>query len=1213
MDGVVAYILSKKYTKDTAIGMGAVKGAPCEVQSINKVGKTTTITLKWKDDLGVSHTQSFDIEDGLDGISVVGADINSTGNLILTLSNGNTIDCGKILPQYNTMPTPSSTYLGAIYQYIGSTNINYTNGYFYKCVSDGSGGYIWTQYNVQPIPVTSVNGKVGDVILDANDVDAQEIIQYSVMPTADSTNVNKIYQYIGTTDLTYTNGYFYRCEYDSDNDTYNWVVANQFALADDVYTKNEIGALSDLPDTNKNVIENISEIKLSVDQLQDDKEDKFRYTTMPTASVDNVGKTIQYIGNSTVTFTNGYYYQCIETSSEVYNWIQKNVQPSGGGTGGAGVVEGYFNPTNHLFYEDSTFINPINGESDTIYVSLDTDLLYRYDSNNSIFIRVDEGGQGIQVTTMPLADQYQLNKIYQYVGETDSNYTNGYFYKCIYSDSEYKWVLVNVQNSYTKEEVGSLDNLPDNTEDVVENIVDIKNSLDDLIENQLTLGETDTTAYRGDRGKTAYDHSQITDGSNPHNTTANNVNLNSSITVDGNTKTQVEETLSALNTLAASNKSNKADKVNNATNGNFAGLNSSGNLTDSGKKPSDFIEKSNTVGLVKNDGTIDETSYATVANLANKADKVNNATANDFAILDSNGNLADSDISKNIVPSNASSVNKLLVKSDVDDALSDVSENPLQNKVIATKIDDIENDISGINSSISDIELTLADKQDKLEEGDGIDITDNSIAIDISYLTPSRLGVIPTTEKGANNGVAELDNTGKVPSSQLPSYVDDVVDGYYYDATHFYEEKVIGGYYNSVDGNFYEDSEYTILITPVEGYYYLNIPTGNTYEWDSSTSSYVSATPTRILGTGGKIYISIDTDIQYRWTGTTFSALGGALQLGETSSTAYRGDRGKIAYDHSQLTSGNPHHVTATEVGLGNVVNTGDSDTPVSGGTTKFTTGGAYTELNKKADKVTSATDGNFAGLDSNGNLTDSGKSASDFVDTNDLSKLYNLDDTATTTINDTDYVPISNSSATTKNKTLWSNIKSVLKTYFDTIYSTVLTSKPAASGGTDLSLVTTGEKYGWDDKVSKSSTTGLLKNDGTVDQTSYATTANLDTKADLTDLAPIFSDIAAYSIGDYVIYNQDVYRFTSAHSAGAWLGSDVVKVDISDELKLKANNLNAYLVDDTANTTIADTDNFPFSTNLSVKYKITWANIKSILKTFFDNYYTGVLNWTDL
>jgi hypothetical protein len=49
------------------------------------------------------------------------------------------------------------------------------------------------------------------------------------------------------------------------------------------------------------------------------------------------------------------------------------------------------------------------------------------------------------------------------------------------------------------------------------------------------------------------------------------------------------------------------------------------------------------------------------------------------------------------------------------------------------------------------------------------------------------------------------------------------------------------------------------------------------------------------------------------------------LELGETSSTAYRGDRGKIAYDHSQLTSGNPHNVTKSDVGLGSVDNTSDA------------------------------------------------------------------------------------------------------------------------------------------------------------------------------------------------------------------------------------------------------------------------------------------------
>ena len=53
--------------------------------------------------------------------------------------------------------------------------------------------------------------------------------------------------------------------------------------------------------------------------------------------------------------------------------------------------------------------------------------------------------------------------------------------------------------------------------------------------------------------------------------------------------------------------------------------------------------------------------------------------------------------------------------------------------------------------------------------GDGIDIENATISLDIDYLTASRLGVISDDEKGVNNGVATLDNSGKVPTSQLPS------------------------------------------------------------------------------------------------------------------------------------------------------------------------------------------------------------------------------------------------------------------------------------------------------------------------------------------------------------------------------------------------------------------------------------------------------------
>ena len=64
------------------------------------------------------------------------------------------------------------------------------------------------------------------------------------------------------------------------------------------------------------------------------------------------------------------------------------------------------------------------------------------------------------------------------------------------------------------------------------------------------------------------------------------------------------------------------------------------------------------------------------------------------------------------------------------------------------------------------------------------------------------------------------------------------------------------------------------------------------------------------------------------------------------------------AYDVHIGDTSNPHQVTASQVNLGNVVNTGDSDTPTSGGTTKFTTGGAYklqTAINTNKTNISKA------------------------------------------------------------------------------------------------------------------------------------------------------------------------------------------------------------------------------------------------------------------
>lgn len=109
---------------------------------------------------------------------------------------------------------------------------------------------------------------------------------------------------------------------------------------------------------------------------------------------------------------------------------------------------------------------------------------------------------------------------------------------------------------------------------------------------------------------------------------------------------------------------------------------------------------------------------------------------------------------------------------------------------------------------------------------------------------------------------------GKVPASQLPAYVDDVLE---YPDTSFFP----------------------------------------------------------ITGSSGILYLAVDTNLIYRWSGSGYVSISSSLALGETSGTAYRGDRGKIAYDHSQIVSGNPHGTTKSDIGLSNVPNT-DTTNPAN-------------------------------------------------------------------------------------------------------------------------------------------------------------------------------------------------------------------------------------------------------------------------------------------
>ena len=64
---LTSYILSKRYIEETVAGAGALKGAPCQITSIDKVEGGTNITLSWKLEDDTSKSATIFVKDGVDG------------------------------------------------------------------------------------------------------------------------------------------------------------------------------------------------------------------------------------------------------------------------------------------------------------------------------------------------------------------------------------------------------------------------------------------------------------------------------------------------------------------------------------------------------------------------------------------------------------------------------------------------------------------------------------------------------------------------------------------------------------------------------------------------------------------------------------------------------------------------------------------------------------------------------------------------------------------------------------------------------------------------------------------------------------------------------------------------------------------------------------------------------------------------------------------
>ena len=140
---------------------------------------------------------------------------------------------------------------------------------------------------------------------------------------------------------------------------------------------------------------------------------------------------------------------------------------------------------------------------------------------------------------------------------------------------------------------------------------------------------------------------------------------------------------------------------------------------------------------------------------------------------------------------------------------------------------------------------------------------------------------IAATEKGANSGVATLGADGKVPASQLPSFVDDVIELLDMAATAPEHCSVGDKYYNTTSKKIFTAT--------------------GTDTWGET-----GADPE-----AGKIYVTLDDNKTYRWGGSEMAIISDTLALGETQGTAYEGSKGKQVADNLAAHTGNTDvHVT---------------------------------------------------------------------------------------------------------------------------------------------------------------------------------------------------------------------------------------------------------------------------------------------------------------
>ena len=252
------------------------------------------------------------------------------------------------------------------------------------------------------------------------------------------------------------------------------------------------------------------------------------------------------------------------------------------------------------------------------------------------------------------------------------------------------------------------------------------------------------------------------------------------------------------------------------------------------------------------------------------------------SITDSNTIYSDATISaaglmsaadKSKLDSVATGANKITV----DSSFVADSTNPVQSKVVKSALDGKSNTGHTHDDRYyteSEINTKLNAKANSSHTHTKSQITDFPTSMPASDVKAwAKAANKPSYTLGEISGNLDVNRLdGVIDAAHLPSYVDDVIEGY------------LSG-----------------------GKFYTTKSSGGTYSGE-------------ITAEAGKIYVDLSNNKTYRWSGSAYVVISETIALGTTHSTAGYGDESRAAYNHSTKT-GNPHGTTKADLGLSSVEN----------------------------------------------------------------------------------------------------------------------------------------------------------------------------------------------------------------------------------------------------------------------------------------------------